>query len=710
MHFQGVSAFWSATPDTSNGPVKMHWITSGGGHLVFYPGETRCILVGSGFGINDRMYAMLRPCDSKQASGLLTIAASAAPPPPPGSGAVRGYFDPTVAPPPPPGVVSAAWEIWKRAEVLPRTEALCVGGLEGQFHETLCLEMARSFASWQAVAGVGLRAPLCRARNCWRRCEASKTGADTDSFHTCKSLSCASARCIDFLMDTCPPVVHARLESIYNSACTIVPPSPPTPPNPPPSPPRPPSSPAPHPPPPFIGGSVRERDYEMGYDPDCEMVTFQQCRMKIKEYSDTHPGHLNAMRATIVACEGGASDQTCFQGCQFGGKSGGLFRFFLDDTPERVKMYNTKRCKHAMMPFCLCGNAAPPPPRTIPPPPPITYEEDWMTAGLRPSTSSERGRVVAFYKRAVLARMINPSLRASAHSVSCPTDDCIDKCARVCANHHLNDLRVVTVTGEAWVKEHPPPPPHPAPYPPPPDPPFLPFSSCRDSCSHGPLFDYEEGQCRDGGKGAFFPSLCSYSTSCMLCGIRPNSPTIDQDDSCPEHALNRVCEDGGTGSRFYRDDHDHPRHLCGYGTDRTDCAAFGERVVPTFTFESYFGATNVTVPTPPPSPPPPPYPLFPPPSTEWAATTSPEKRCYAFFEGKPNGTGSDELDFQCSGTKEQIDAKEDCLTFAQYNSQPDTFDYCSDGGLGSYVVQRKGHVYEQTRMACDYGSELAPLV
>lgn len=670
--------------------------------------------MGSGFGLSDRMYAMLRACDSKQADGLLTVAASAAPPPPPGSAAIRGYFDAAIAPPPPPGVVTAAWDVWKRAEVLPRTEALCAGGLEGHFHETLCLEMARALANWQPVAGVGLRAPLCRSRNCWKRCEASKTGPDTDSFHTCRSLSCASSRCIDFLMDTCPPVIHVKLERIYNTACTIVPPSPPTPPASPPSPPRPPGAPPPDPPPPFIGGSIREREYEMGYDPDCEMVTFQQCRMMIKQYSETHPGHLNAMRATIVACEGGASDQTCFQGCQFGGENGGLFRFFLDDTPDRIKLYNTKRCKHAMMPFCLCGNAAPPPPRTIPPPPPITYEEDWIPAGLRPSTSALRGRVVAFYKRTVLGRMINPSLRASAHSVSCPTDDCIDKCARVCASHHLNDLRAVTVTGETWVKQRPPVPNPPPPIPAPPDPPFSPFSMCQDTCSPGPLFDYEKGQCRDGGKGSFFPSLCSYSTSCMLCGIRPDSPTVEQDDSC-RLAMNGVCEDGGTGSGFYLDDHDHPRHLCGFGTDNTDCAKFGERVVSTFSFRSFSGVTNVTVPSPPPLPPPPPPPPHPPPSTEWKVTVSPEKRCYAFFEGEPREEGgvNSSLDFKCSGTIEQINAKESSgicnKKFEEYRDDDSFTDYCSDGGLGSYVVQRKGHAYEQTRMACDYGSEFGPI-
>ena len=66
----------------------MHWITPNGEYLVFRKGERRCILVASGLGPNSKMYAHLRPCDSKQASGLLTVAAAAVrlrhpfPPPP----------------------------------------------------------------------------------------------------------------------------------------------------------------------------------------------------------------------------------------------------------------------------------------------------------------------------------------------------------------------------------------------------------------------------------------------------------------------------------------------------------------------------------------------------------------------------------------------------------------------------------------------------
>lgn len=346
----------------------------------------------------------------------------------------------------------------------------------------------------------------------------------------------------------------------------------------------------------------------------------------------------------------------------------------------------------------------------IPPPPPIVYDEEWTTAGLEPSTSAFRGRIAAFYKRATLGRMINPSLRASAHSVSCPTDDCADKCTRVCASYHLNDLRAVTVTGENWIKERPPSPTAPPPSPPPPQPPFSPFSSCQDTCTTGPVFDYEENECRDGGKGSFFPSLCSFSTQCMHCGIRDPTEAIEADDSC-ERAGNGVCEDGGPGSSFYLDDHSHPKHLCGFGTDNADCAAFGPRTVPSFSFETYNGVTNVTVPTPPPSPPSPKTPPSPPPSTTWRGCMNrTEDVCRSYFRGSPPN-----LEFLCSGTDAQIDKK--CslgICDRSYSAQrykdeaedetSDVVERCSDGGLASFPVQRLDFAYENPTFGCDYGS------
>ena len=245
---QGVNAFWGGRPDTSASAVKMHWITPDGTELELAKEEKRCVLVASGPGREDRMYAHLRPCNALLADGLLSVAAAAAPPPPPG-GSARGYFDPEVAPPPPPTVVESAWYVWKRREIVPRTTAICSPGVEGREHQKLCLEMIERLGRWQPVAGVGFRAPLCSANVCWRACEASHASADDESFHTCPSLSCAVESCHDFLERSCPPVTHGALRKAYAAACELVPPSPPRPPAAPPmeSPPPPP----PTPPPPY---------------------------------------------------------------------------------------------------------------------------------------------------------------------------------------------------------------------------------------------------------------------------------------------------------------------------------------------------------------------------------------------------------------------------------------------------------------------------
>jgi hypothetical protein len=90
---QGVVAFWARSPNTEGGDVHMHWPTEDASTLVSKKGESRCILIASGLGPRAHMYAHIKPCDSKQASGLLTVAAAAAPPPPPGDTTVH-YYDP----------------------------------------------------------------------------------------------------------------------------------------------------------------------------------------------------------------------------------------------------------------------------------------------------------------------------------------------------------------------------------------------------------------------------------------------------------------------------------------------------------------------------------------------------------------------------------------------------------------------------------------
>jgi hypothetical protein len=74
---QGVTAFWGGSPNTEGGDVHMHWPTEDASPLIFRKDESRCILIASGLGPRAHMYAHIKPCDSKQASGLLTVAAAA---------------------------------------------------------------------------------------------------------------------------------------------------------------------------------------------------------------------------------------------------------------------------------------------------------------------------------------------------------------------------------------------------------------------------------------------------------------------------------------------------------------------------------------------------------------------------------------------------------------------------------------------------------
>ena len=121
---QGVVAFWGRSPQVPDDrdSVTMHWPTEDSQHLVYRKGESRCVLIASGLGPRAHMYAHLKPCDSKQASGLLTVAAAAAPPPPPGV-TTQHYYDPVRAPPPPPSVKRASLEVFVRATVRPRVAA-----------------------------------------------------------------------------------------------------------------------------------------------------------------------------------------------------------------------------------------------------------------------------------------------------------------------------------------------------------------------------------------------------------------------------------------------------------------------------------------------------------------------------------------------------------------------------------------------------------
>lgn len=311
---QGVVAFWAASPNTEGGDVPMHWPTEDSSTLVFRKGESRCILIASGLGPRAHMYAHIKPCDSKQASGLLTVAAAAAPPPPPGVQTAH-YYDPLQAPPPPPSLKRASLELFVRKEVRPVVEAICLGAIEGAGHQKMCIAVAQSLAKYQPIVGYGMVSPFCESV-CWHSCNGeSHAGGQDDGFVECPSETCAQDSCLDFLLRECPPVTHAEIQNLHDSKCALTPPSPPRPPYPPP----PPSGwskraplPPPPPPPPAPYFQQRGRDTENDYDADCEMVSYATCRGIVAEHAKEH-GTADVLRVSFAPCEGTSLDQGCFR-------------------------------------------------------------------------------------------------------------------------------------------------------------------------------------------------------------------------------------------------------------------------------------------------------------------------------------------------------------------------------------------------------------
>lgn len=307
----------------------------------------------SGVGPAEHMYARLRPCDGKLASGIVTVAAAAvrritfrihdttidpsslsctqAPPPPPGD-TTKHWYDPRQAPPPPPSIKRASFELFVRKQIRPRVEAICSGGLEGIQHQQICLAVANKLATWQPLFGAGVVAPFCE-RICWHSCKGeghiggvrsvlhsflpnpssptscltlvsvpfAKTQAD-DGFLECPSESCAQESCIEFLIRECPPVQHAELQSLYDKSCSLVPPSPPRPPY---SPPPPPCStpPPPNPPPPAPYFQARTKDGETDSDDNCTLVSYATCRGIVADHARDF-GTADVLKVSTAPCEG----------------------------------------------------------------------------------------------------------------------------------------------------------------------------------------------------------------------------------------------------------------------------------------------------------------------------------------------------------------------------------------------------------------------
>lgn len=202
-----------------------------------------------------------------------------------------------------------------RKEVRPRVEAICLGGLEGIAHQTVCMAVANSLGKYQPIAGYGMLAPFCE-KVCWHSCNGeSHAGGQDDGFSECPSEGCAQDSCLDFLLRECPPVLHADIQNLYDSKCALAPPSPPRPPYPPPPPmgfakaaPRPP----PPPPPPAPYFQQRGSATEEAYDPDCEIVSYATCRGIVADYAKEH-GTADVMRVSFAPCEGIDVDQGCFR-------------------------------------------------------------------------------------------------------------------------------------------------------------------------------------------------------------------------------------------------------------------------------------------------------------------------------------------------------------------------------------------------------------
>ena len=108
-------------------------------------------------------------------------------------------------------------------------------------------------------------------------------------------------------------MLHGDIQSLYDSHCTLAPPSPPRPPAPPPpqAGTRAPAAPNPPPPEPAYF-QKRESATESDYDDDCELVTYATCRGIVADYAREH-GTADVLRVSFAPCEGLDLDEGCFR-------------------------------------------------------------------------------------------------------------------------------------------------------------------------------------------------------------------------------------------------------------------------------------------------------------------------------------------------------------------------------------------------------------
>ena len=643
---QGVYAFWAARPSgvPRQSATTMHWAGDDSEDFVYPAGETRCVILDTRPDVarSGHMFAQLVPCAARKADGVVCEAASAAPPPPP-FGGPDSSTPVARAPPPPPSLRLRSLRMYSRAEILPRTEAICSKAVQGRLRRAACLEMADKLSQWQIVGLVAGIVPLCEPRACWRSCDGTVAG-DGDSFSTCRFAECADAPCLDFLLSECGPSSERDIRALYDASCALTPPAPPLPPD---APPRPPGMPPPPPapsPPPDVDFERREAASEEFWRPDCLPVSSSQCREIVRQYAARTPGVLRAMPVSLVSCEdGGPGTDTegCFVGCSygtldenplFGAHTAGSYTIATATSLASGRV--SRRCAASSKVYCACARSpSPPPPR-----PSFAANRYWRLVDHGAGNDPFNGSLTAFVRFEFSGRKPSSELVSSSSDTPCkgPRDG-HEQCARDCAKRHLGFLESFSVTGTTAPPAppaRPPPPPPPTPSPPPNWP--ANFTECTNAC-----YRANDGICSDGGLGSSFPSLCDYSSDCADCGRRVYGASLCE-NSCAG-ADNGICEDGGVleSGGFYettlvRGIRTSP---CGYGTDCNDC--------PTRVIESYGALSYLARPTPPEpaaaAPQPPPPPPAPPPVYFNACSDECELRA----NGKCNDGGSSSITSDC---------------------------------------------------------------
>lgn len=653
---RGGRAFWAQKPVPTAEPQMTHW--SGlDGKPFYYPGgfDKRCILVSTqSDNVHGYLYARMEPCNGWLADSVVCESGAAAPPPPPtppaGAGAGVSMLPPP-NPPPPPIAVQASMLGFIRAEIRPRTEAICLAGLVDSDLNKLCVEFANAISKPTSAGVLGSFTPQCN-EVCWHSCSSSSR-VDVDSFERCKTAECADTLCRDFLLRECPAASHAAISRLYSAACTYATPSPPSPPSLPPRPPQLPMPPHPPPPPASNHGTVRHAESEQPSDPDCYPVTYDACLRAAKEMHQSNPKVSPNVELSQAPCEGTAADvSSCFLGCALGNELGvpALLTFQRASVARQSEDYMSHRCAdNNDHPFCLCGTPNPPPPPVYDAVSVLT--KPYAYAG-NPDKASLTYQPSAFFKPVAVDRKLPAEFVSSpTHMITCRGDDSgAETCARTCAKDLLGSLRAFHVVARALPPSPPPPtsPPLPPFPPPPPSPPIsaFRFHGATDACRSRRV--YTGPECRDGGVGSVYPPLCDYGSQVTLCGFREdvgNRAAIG-DNSC-ETARNNQCEDGGPGTAYFVTDADGRKtSVCAYGTDRDDCP---ERYV------EYGPLTFSNAPKPP-FPPRPPSPSVP---------SSPSPPPYNFTS---------------------------CAKTCSFTGAT-----CSDGGLGAFLVEDE--------FKCDYGTQ-----